>query len=75
MDPIVALLVGQGINLIVKSITKGNIAVPDAVPILQALNDALGIVAEETPEERTERRSAAEAIFARHSTPLVEVPK
>ncbi len=75
MDPIIALLVGQGINLIVKAVTNGKVAIPDAVPILQSLNDALGLVAEETDAERTERRAKAEAIFARHSTPLIEVPK
>lgn len=73
MDPIVIFLVGQGINLIVKAVSKGKIAAPDAVPILQTINDALGMVAEETDAERTERRAKAEAIFARHSTPLVEV--
>ena len=75
MPPIVALLIGQGINLVVKAIAKDKFTAPDAVPILQALNDALGIVAEETDEERKARRAAAEAIFARHSTPLVEVQK
>ena len=75
MPPIVALLVGQGLNLIVKAIAKDKYAVPDAVPILQAFNDALGVVAEETPEERAERRAVAEAVFAKHTTSLLEVPK
>lgn len=75
MDPTIALLIGQAVNLVVKAVTKGKVAVPDAVPILQSFNDALGLVAEETDAERTERRANAEAIFARHSKPLIEVPK
>lgn len=71
VSPAIAMLVGQAINLIARAATGGVLALPDAVPLLKTLNDALGHATAETDEDRTARRAAAEEIFARHTESLL----
>lgn len=72
MTPLLGLLVSQALNLILRAVAKGKWTVPDATPMVQAIVNALGHAAGETDEERATRRAETEAIFAKHSTPLVE---
>ncbi len=74
VNPLLVLLIGQALNMAARAATGGTLALPDAVPLVQSLVDALGHATLETDAERAQRRSESEAIFARHSTPLVEVP-
>jgi hypothetical protein len=73
VNPILVVLIGQAINMAARAATGGTLAIPDAVPLVQSLVDALGRVTLETDAERAQRRAETEAIFAKHSTPLVEV--
>lgn len=72
VNPLLVLLIGQAINMAARAATGGTLAIPDAVPLVQSLVDALGRVTLETDVERAQRQTDTEAIFARHSTPLVE---
>lgn len=74
VNPLLVLLIGQALNMAARAATGGTLALPDAVPLVQSLVDALGRATLETDAERAQRRTESEAIFARHSTPLVEVP-
>lgn len=69
--PILALLIGQALNLVAQAVAKGRFQVPDAVPLVGALVDAMGHATGETDEERATRRAAAEAIFAKHGASLL----
>lgn len=71
INPILVVLIGQAINMAARAATGGTLAIPDAVPLVQSLVDALGRVTLETDEQREQRRAETEAIFAKHSTPLV----
>lgn len=73
VNPILVVLLGQAINMAARAATGGTLALPDAVPLVQSLVDALGRATLETDEQREQRRTETEAIFARHSTPLVSV--
>ena len=69
--PLLAILIGQAINMAASYFSKGKLALPDAVPLVSTLVDALGHVTGETDEERAKRRADAEAIFAKHSASLL----
>lgn len=71
VSPTIALLIGQALNIVAKAATGGLLPLPDAVPLINTLNDALGHTLAETDEERTKRRADAEAIFAKHQTSLL----
>lgn len=75
VNPLLVLLIGQAINMAARAATGGTLAIPDAVPLVQSLVDALGRVTLETDAERAQRRSETEVMFARHSTSLLDEPK
>lgn len=74
-NPIIAILIGQALNIAARAATGGTFAIPDAVPLVAALVDALGHAAAETDEQRAQRRAETEAIFAKHSESLLGGPK
>lgn len=71
VSPVIAMLIGQAINIAARAVSGGLLSIPDAVPLLKTLNDALGHATAETDEDRTTRRAAAEEIFARHTESLL----
>ncbi|HAM54174.1 MAG TPA: hypothetical protein DCQ64_01660 [Candidatus Rokubacteria bacterium] len=73
VSPVIAMLIGQAINIAARAVSGGLLSIPDAVPLLKTLNDALGHATAETDEDRTARRAAAEEIFARHTESLLPV--
>lgn len=72
--PLLALLIGQAINMAARAATGGSLAIPDAVPLVASLVEALGRATRETDEERAQRRAETEAIFARHGESLLPEP-
>lgn len=75
ISPILVLLLGQAINMAARAATGGTLALPDAIPLVQSLVDALGRVTLETDEERTIRRAETEVMFARHGASLLDPPQ
>lgn len=71
VSPVIALLIGQAINIAAKAATGGVLALPDAVILIKTLNEALGHAVAETDEDRASRRADAEEIFARHQESLL----
>ena len=71
VSPVIAMLIGQAINIAAKAATGGLLSIPDAVPLLKTLNDALCHATAETDEDRAARRAAAEEVFARHTESLL----
>ena len=69
--PIIAILVGQAINMALRAVTAGTLNLPDATPLVASLVDALGHATGETDEQRAQRRASTEAIFASHSESLI----
>lgn len=70
-NPVLAILIGQAINIAVRAATAGAFTIPDAVPLVASLIDALGHASAETDEQRAKRRAETEAIFAKHSESLL----
>lgn len=68
---IIAILIGQAINLAAQAVFKGKYTVSDATPLVSSLVDALGHAVGETDEERAKRRAEVEAIFAKHTESLL----
>lgn len=75
VNPLLVLLIGQAINMAARAATGGTLALPDAVPLVQALVDALGRVTLETDAEREQRRTETDAMFAKQSTSLLDEPR
>lgn len=71
VSPVIALLIGQAINIAARAATGGVLALPDAVALIKTLNEALGHSVGETDEDRATRRADAEEIFARHPESLL----
>lgn len=70
-SPLLAILIGQAINMAARAATGGTLAIPDAIPLVASLVEALGRATLETDAERTTRRAETEAIFAKHSASLL----
>jgi hypothetical protein len=70
MNPVLVVLIAQAIELVLAAVTKGKVKDLDVAPALIALNNALGHATEESDGERASRQAAAEAVFAKHSSPL-----
>lgn len=70
-NPLIAMLIGQAINIVARAATGGAFAIPDAVPLVSSLVDALGHAAGETDEQRAARRAETEAMFEKHSESLL----
>ena len=71
--PLLALVVGQLIDIIVGALTRNPAWEPHLGPLLVKLIPTLSHAVGETAEETASRRATAEAVFSKWANPPVSV--